>query len=116
MASTKDVLDHHLKCFGGGDLKGILADYAPGAVLFTPDGPLKGIDAIKPLFQAIFAEFAKPRASFSMKQQVVEGDYAYILWTAETADKVYEMGTDTFVVHDGKIVAQSFAGKITPMG
>jgi hypothetical protein len=36
MASTKDVLDHHLKCFGD-DLKGILSDYAPGAVLFTPD-------------------------------------------------------------------------------
>jgi len=35
MASTKDVLDHHLKCFGEGDLKGILSDYAPGAVLFT---------------------------------------------------------------------------------
>ena len=37
-----------------------------------------------------------------------------MLWTAETADNVYEMGTDTLVVMDGKIVAQSFAGKITP--
>jgi len=26
------------------------------------------------------------------------------------------LGTDTFVVRDGKIVAQSFAGKITPKG
>jgi ketosteroid isomerase-like protein len=114
MASTKDVLDHHLKCFGEGDLKGILSDYAPGAVLFTPDGLLRGADAIRPLFQAMFAEFGKPGATFSMKQQSVEGDYAYILWTAETADNVYEVGTDTFVVRDGKIVAQSFAGKITP--
>ena len=113
MASTKDVLDHHLKCFGTGDLEGILADYAPDAVLFTPDRPLSGVDAIKPLFQAMFAEFGRPGASFSMKQQFVEGDYAYILWTAETADNVYELGTDTFVVRDGKIVAQSFAGKIT---
>ena len=116
MASTKDVLDHHLKCFGEGDLKGILSDYAPGAVLFTPDGPLKGSDAIRPLFQAMFAEFGKPGASFSMKQQSVEGEYAYILWAAETADNVYEMATDTFVVRDGKIVAQSFTGKITPKG
>jgi len=113
MASTKDVLDHHLKCFGGGDLQGILSDYAPGAVLFTPDGVLKGVDAIRPLFQALFAEFAKPGAAFSMKQQFVDGDYAYILWTAESADNLYEVGTDTFVVRDGKIVAQSFAGKIT---
>jgi ketosteroid isomerase-like protein len=115
MASTKDVLDHHLKCFGEGDLKGILSDYAPGAVLFTPDGALKG-DAIRPLFETIFAEFGKPGAAFKMKQQFVDGDYAYILWTAETADNVYEVGTDTFVVRNGKIVAQSFAGKITPKG
>jgi hypothetical protein len=43
----------------------------------------------------------------------VEGNYGYILWTAETADNVYELGTDTFVVRDGRIVTQSFAGKIT---
>lgn len=114
MASTKDVLDNHLKCFDAGDLDGIVSDYAPGAVLFTADGPLKGADAIRPLFQAMIAEFGKPGSAFNMKQQFVEGDYAYILWTAETADNVYEVGTDTFVVRDGKIVAQSFTGKITP--
>ena len=116
MASTKDVVGRHLEFFGKGDLKGIISDYAPGAVLFTPDGPLKGADAIRPLFEAIFAEFGKPGAAFKMKQQSVDGDYAYILWTAETADNVYEAGTDTFVVRDGKIVAQSFAAKITPKG
>ena len=114
MASTKDVLEHHLKSFGEGNLKGILSDYAPGAVLFTPEGPLRGIDAIRPLFQAMLAEFGKPGSVFSMKQQFIEGDYAYILWTAETADNVYEMATDTFVVRDGKIVVQSFAGRIVP--
>ena len=116
MASTKDVVDRHLEFFGKGDLKGILSDYAPGAVLFTSDGPLRGAEAIRPLFQAMIAEFGKPGATFSMKQQSVEGEYAYILWTAETADNVYEMATDTFVVRDGKIVAQSFTAKITPKG
>ncbi len=114
MGSTKDVVDHHLKSFGEGDLKGILSDYAPGAILFTPEGPLRGIDAIRSLFQAMLAEFGKPGAAFSLKQQFVEGDYAYILWTAETADNVYELGTDTFVVQEGKIVIQSFAGRIVP--
>jgi ketosteroid isomerase-like protein len=116
MASTKDVLDHHLKCFAKGDLEGVLSDYAPGAVMFTPDGPLRGADAMRPLFQAMIAEFGKPGAVFSLTRQTVQGDYAYILWTAETADNVYEMGTDTFIVRDGKIVAQSFAAKITPKG
>jgi ketosteroid isomerase-like protein len=116
MASTKEVLDHHLKCFREGDLEGILSDYAPSAVLFTADGPLRGADAIRLLFEAMVAEFRKPGATFSMKQQLVQGDYAYILWIAETADNVYELGTDTFVVRDGKILAQSFTGKITPKG
>ena len=116
MASTKDVLEHHLKCFGEGDLEGILSDYAPGAVMFTADQSLRGVDAIRPLFQAMLAEFGKPGATFTVRQQLVEGDYAYILWSAETADNVYELGTDTFVVRDGKIIAQSFTGKITPKG
>jgi ketosteroid isomerase-like protein len=116
MASTKNVIDHHLKCFAEGDLDGILSDYAPGAVLFTPAGPLRGDDAIRPLFKAMIAEFGKPGAAFNMKQQFIEADYAYILWTAETADNVYELGTDTFVVRDGKIVAQSFTSKMTPKG
>jgi ketosteroid isomerase-like protein len=116
MSSTKDVLDHHVKCFGEGDLEGILSDYAPGAVLFTPDGPLKGADAMRPFFQAMLAEFGKPGTAFSMKHVSIEGDYAYVLWTAETTDNVYELGTDTLVVRDGKIAAQSYAGKITPKG
>ena len=86
MASTKEVLDHHLKAFDQGDLNGVLSDYAPDAVLFTKDGALKGVDKIRLLFEALIAEFGKPGATFHMKQQLFEGDYAYILWTAETAD------------------------------
>jgi ketosteroid isomerase-like protein len=112
MASTTDVLNHHLKCFGANDLDGVLDDYSPDAVLFTPSGPLKGTDAIRPFFKTIIAEFAKPGCSFAMAQQHVDGDYAYIVWSAETADNSYEFGTDTFVVRSGKILAQSFGAVI----
>jgi hypothetical protein len=114
MGSTQDVVDNHLKSFREHDLKRILSDYAPGAVLFTPDGPLRGSEAIERFFIGLLAEFAKPGAVFDMKAEFVEGDFAYILWTAETADKLYELGTDTFVVRDGKIAVQSFAGKTAP--
>jgi ketosteroid isomerase-like protein len=116
MATAKDVLANHLKAFDQGDLNGVLSDYAPAAVFFTRDGAVKGVDAIRPLFEALIAEFGKPGATFNMKQQLVEGDYAYIVWTAETADNVYELATDTLVVREGKIVAQSFTAKITPKG
>jgi len=114
MRSTRDVVDNHLKSFGERNLNGILSDYAPGAVLFTPQGPLKSAEAIRALFQAMITEFSKPGASFTLQHLSVEGDYAYILWTAETADNLYEVVTDTFFVRDGKIEVQSFAGKITP--
>jgi ketosteroid isomerase-like protein len=116
MRSTKDVVDHHIKCFSEFDLEGILSDYAPDAVFFTPHGPLKGVDAIRPLYEALFAEFRKPGMSIEMKCLSVEGDHAYALWTAETADNVYELGTDTQTIRDGKIVMQSFAAKIVPKG
>ena len=115
-ASAKEIVEQHLRCFREGDLNGILSDYAPDAVFFTPDGPLRGVDEIRPLFQAMIAEFGKPGASFSMKHQSIEGDCAYIVWTAETADNVYELGTDTFVVRDGKILAQSFTCRTAPKG
>lgn len=113
MTSTKTVIEHHLNAFSQRDLKGVLSDYAPGAVFFTPNGLLKGVEEIRQLFQEMIAEFGRPGATFSLKQQFVEGEHAYILWTAETAENIYELGTDTFVVRGGKIVAQSFTGKIT---
>ena len=65
MHTTKEVVDHHLGSFFERDLEGILSDYAPGVVLFTPDGPLHGVAAIRPLFAALIAEFKKPGASFA---------------------------------------------------
>lgn len=116
MSSTKDVLANHLSCFGAGDLVGVLSDYAQDAVMLTADGPLRGRGEIEPMFRAMIEEFAKPGATFTMKQQLVDGDHAFIVWTAETADNVYEFATDTFVVRDGKIVAQSYAAQIRAKG
>jgi len=114
MVSTSDVLDRHLKSFAEHDVDSVVSDYSLDAVLFAPNGPLKGPDAIKPLFEALISEFAKPGSSFTMQLRSIEGDHAYILWTAETADNSYEFATDTFVVRSGKIIAQSFAAKIKP--
>jgi len=112
--TAEQVLNHHLQCFGSGDLAGIMSDYTDQSVLFTPDGPLTGTEAIRGLFTGMFAEFAKPGASFEMKTQTVKGDVAYIVWSAQTADNSYELATDTFVIKDGRIAYQTFAGKVTP--
>ena len=113
-ASTQQVLDHHLQAFGTGDLDGILEDYTSGSIIIEPDGVHRSREEMSAFFSTLFAEFAKPGMTFSMDQQVVDGEIAYIRWSAETADNTYELGTDTFLIRDGKIVAQTFAVKTTP--
>ena len=112
--SPKEVLEHHQKALKQGDIDEVMSDYASGAVLFTKDAALKGSDAIRHMFETFLAEFAKPGTTLNRKQQLVDGNYAYVVWTAETTHNVYEMGTDTFVIREGKIVAQSFTAKVTP--
>ena len=111
-AATQGVLTHHLNSFG--DIVGTMADYTAESRFFTPDGVLCGSEAIRRFFVPLFEEFAKAGMSFEMLRQEVEGDTAYIVWKAETADNHFELGTDTFIVQDGKIVTQTFAGKISP--
>ena len=113
-STTEEVLQRHVECFAEGDLDGLVSDYAADAVLFTPTGPLKGHQPIREFFRSLIDEFGQPGTTFSMQLQSIDGDFAYALWSAETADNVYKMATDTHVVRDGKIVAQSFAGWIKP--
>lgn len=114
MTTPLNIVDHHIASFAAGDLDGILSDFAPEAVVFTPDGVLKDPASIRVLYANLIAEFAKPGADFRLRSSEAHGDHAYILWTADTPDNAYELATDTFFVRDGKIVVQSFAAKKTP--
>ena len=112
--STEDVLNHHLQSFGAGDVKGILEDFTEESICITPSGVMRGPKEIEPFFQALLSEFGKPGASFSMDKQIIEDETVFLAWRAETADNVYDMGTDTFWIHDGKIQVQTFAASTTP--
>ena len=114
MPSTAEVLAHHLKCFANRDLDGTMADYSPDAVFFSADGVIRGPDAIRAVFEKLFSEFAKPGASLASRQRLVEGDYVYLLWTAETAENYYELASDSFVIRNGSIQMQAFTAKIQP--
>lgn len=112
MRSTAEIIDHHQKCFRARDIDALMADYSVDAVFLGPEGALRGPDAIKPVFQRFFAEFAKPGASIAGKQRLIEGEYAYLLWSAETAENSYELASDTFVIQNGSIRLQAFTAKV----
>src|ERR1700721_910837 len=111
-AATQDVLAHHVERFGKLDLAGTMADYTDASRFFTPDGLLRGSAAIRRFFAVMFEEFEKPGMSFELLRREVSGDTAYIVWTAETADHRFEVGTDTFIVQNGKILTKPLAGKL----
>lgn len=108
---TRALFDRHNAAFAAGDIEALLADYSEDAVFIGPMGVLRGHSEIRDFFGAVIAEFAKPGASFTVNQTAFTDNVAYFAWQAETADNVYEVGGDTFVIEEGKIVTQTLTLK-----
>jgi len=104
--STEAILSHHLRSFSE-SIDEIMTDYTSESVLFTPEGPLPGLQPIRTFFEN-FLNTSPPELlqAMTLLRQDVRGEVAYIMWKA---DPYIPLATDTFVVRDGKIVAQSFA-------
>ena len=113
--NTQAVLDHHLAAFAAGDADEMLSDYTDQSVLITPDGTTRGRDALRTAFSGFFSGlFAPGTYDFVIDASHVEGEVAYIVWHANCASAEVALGTDTFVVRDGKIAVQTIAAKINP--
>jgi ketosteroid isomerase-like protein len=113
-AQTREMLARHLECFAKLDLAGTMTDYAEESRLFSPGGVIHGTESIREFYGTLFDEFKKPGTSFDLLQQEVDDNTAYIVWKAETAENLFELCTDTFIVENGEIMIQTFAGKISP--
>jgi hypothetical protein len=113
-ATTQEVLDHHLMAFDAGDVDMILSDYAPDAVMMTPEGAVRGHEQIRPVLQRLLDDVFGCCTSFEMIRQVVEGEVAYIAWTAVSHKFEVPLATDTYIIKGGKIVVQTFSGHFRP--
>ena len=110
---AQKTLLHHWQAFKAGDVEAIMADYSEDAMLITPDSTLKGRAQIRSLFSQIFANMFPPGStSITLGKQVIEGEIAYILWSGSSAHCNAPFCADTFVMRDGKIVAQTFAAQL----
>lgn len=109
-ATTKKVLEHHWATFQANDLDGTMADYTEESVLITPDHTYKGLKEIRENFINAFKAFPKDNATLKLNKSVVSGDVGYILWEATTPTFNLTYATDTFIIQNGKIVRQTYAG------
>jgi ketosteroid isomerase-like protein len=108
---TRQVLEHHMTAVDDGKIDAILSDYAEDAVLLTPKGARRGHAEIRPVLEWLLANIFTKGANFTMIQEAVEGEIAYIVWSAESERYRVPLATDTYLVRDGKIVVQTFAAK-----
>lgn len=106
--ATEAVVRSHLRAFlDQEDVDSIVKDYDDGARLCTEARIYEG----KPAIHGFFVDFLRglPEGAigrFELRSLQVAETVAYITWSV--GDEI-PLGTDTFVVADGRIVAQTFA-------
>jgi hypothetical protein len=111
---TTNILDRQNLAFVKGNVDEIMKDFSEQSMLFTPDGVLEGIDSIRKFYTDVTSNILPPGSDFKLSRQEVRGQIAYIVWSAESKNYRFPLGTDTFVIKDGKIIVQTFAAKIEP--
>ena len=108
--TTTDVLDHHWVAFKANDLEETMKDYTEESVLITPNATYSGLEEIRNNFVNAFRMFPKDSTTFTLDKSVVVRDVGYILWKSKTPSFNLSYATDTFIIRDGKIVRQTYAG------
>ena len=111
---TDRVLKHHWDAFQANDLEETMADYTDESVLITPDKTYKGLGEIRDNFVFAFSLFPKDSTAFQLDKSVVVRDVGYIIWKAKAPKLNLTFGTDTFIIQNGKIVRQTYAGVTAP--
>jgi len=82
-------------------------------VLIEPNGTHRGLSELRAFFAPAFEGVFRPGSyDFTMDRSTVEGDVAYIVWHSRNEGADISLGTDTFVIRDGKISVQTFAAKV----
>jgi len=112
--TSQEFANARLAAFGRGDVNALVAQYADDAIVITPQGTLRGPAQIRGMIEGIIAEFAQPGVSFDLIHRAVEGPVANFVWRAETGKNVWDLGAETYVLKDGKVAFQTFAGKMQP--
>lgn len=110
--ATRDIVLHHLASFQDNDLEAVLSDYTNESVLITQDATYTGPEEIKVFFAALMIHFPKKTSDFELDKVVVSNELVYIAWHAHTPSLEVSLGTDTFIVREGKIIQQTFAGQL----
>mgnify|MGYP005748618181 FL=1 len=106
MRKPKEILDDHLYLSKHGTVdEDLERNFSEDLVLLTTFGVFKGHKGMKLLAKRLREEL--PSMTFKYKNILVEGEVAFLEWSADSESTYVEDGADSYVIRDGKIVAQT---------
>jgi len=108
----KDIIIRHVNAFLSNDLDGVLSDYSPDAVLMTRSDTYTGPDEIRSFFAELMIHFPQQESAFQLDKLEVHEELAFIIWHAITPSVDVLLGSDTFMIKDGKILRQTFVAEL----
>lgn len=106
MRSPHEVFEAHLQENETGTVESDLRqNYADDVVVLTGHGTFHGHDGMRELNRRL--QEALPGATYTYETQRVEGELAFLEWTARSEGAVVEDGADSYLIRDGRIVGQT---------
>jgi hypothetical protein len=112
--TAREVFDDHLRIGMEGTVEDdIERNYASSVVLLTSDGISRGHDGLRD--QAAKMQRELPNCTFHYETRL-EGELAFLEWTAEADGARVRDGADSYLIRDGRIVAQTIHYTVEPIG
>ena len=106
MRRVDEVFEDHLRLRSLGDLEADLErNYADDVIVLCELGALKGRAALRKSARRLGLQL--PEAEFQFPKKLVQGEHAFLVWKARSQRFEVEDGADSFVIRDGRIVAQT---------
>jgi hypothetical protein len=106
---TKAVVGHHIQSMARGNMEAILSDFTEESVVYWSEGSSKGLAeiqvSVEHFLNSVPEGFWKNAKTL---RAVFDGEVGYTLWESAGVP----LGTDTYIVRNGKIMVKTFAAYI----
>lgn len=107
------TFERHVAAFTAGDVDAVLGDFGEHAVVITPEGVFEGHEQIRKVYDGLLAEFGVidrcDSPGLTVDTLHVRDDTLFIAWHAESRNRIFPFGTDTFICKGDKFERQSIA-------
>jgi hypothetical protein len=111
--TAREVFEDHLKLSEAYEVEqDIERNWSKDVVILTNRGVFHGHDGIRQLARMLEDELPNPR--FHNRLVLLEGEVAFLEWTAESDRFDVRDGVDSYVIRDGKFVAQTIHYTLAP--